>query len=108
MLINFIDFERIPKEHNYILNINYEIRKQALLTIRDTGLYSIRYDVFSKGKIVKSEVLNYKLFEEYIKNTISLNLDYNKKYKISFKILDLNSNSYIYVQSKLFIKILPL
>ncbi|MEO0151275.1 MAG: GWxTD domain-containing protein [candidate division WOR-3 bacterium] len=96
LLINFIDFERIPKEHNYILNINYEIRKQALLTIRDTGLYSIRYDVFSKGKIVKSEVLNYKLFEEYIKNTISLNLDYNKKYKISFKILDLNSNSYIY------------
>ncbi len=99
MLINFVEFEEIPNDSFYTLNINYKVKKQILLTTDSIAYYSIRYDVLSKEKIVKSEVLNYKLFESEDSGRISINLKYNQQYKILFKLLDLNSNSYIYDSS---------
>ncbi|MEO0202457.1 MAG: GWxTD domain-containing protein [candidate division WOR-3 bacterium] len=99
LLINFVEFEEIPNDSFYTLNINYKIKKQILLTTDSIAYYSIRYDVLSKEKIVKSEVLNYKLFESEDSGRISINLKYNQQYKILFKLLDLNSNSYIYDSS---------
>ncbi len=95
MLISFFEFQVVPKDSFYVVNINFDVNKENLLFSKGYALYRVQYDVFEGKGILKSEIMDYELSDSLNVDKISLNLDYDRTYKIVFKIVDLNANSYI-------------
>ncbi len=95
LLISFLGLQVVPKDSYYVVNINFNVSKEDLLFSKGSAFYRVQYDIFEEKNILKSEIMDYKFSDSLNSDKISLNLKYDKIYKINFRIIDLNANSYI-------------
>lgn len=94
-LISLLEIQRIPKQDSFTANIIYKLDRTELLFLRNSAYYQVQYDIILDKTIFASNVINSSLQDSFHILKISLNFPYDKKYKINFKIVDLNANSNI-------------
>jgi len=94
LLINFFEIQKVPQKDSFTLIINYKIDSSYLLFSKNQAYYRVQYDILSNNYIINSQIFDYK-FDSLNSKEVDLKLAYDKKYKLNFKIIDLNANSYL-------------
>jgi hypothetical protein len=95
-VINFIQIYQVPQANKISLVFDYYINSKELLFEKGIARYRIEYEILNGKEIIDSKNYDFEILKQSNEERkISIDLDYNEEYKISSRVIDLNSSSSI-------------